>query len=273
MRSCVTNIAYEDWDGGRLRVNSAFAPILRANGLATFDALMNYSGGTVAKNLLAERTTTRITLSDGDLTRAFYIKRHTPSPLKEYLKPLLRLTWPILGARNEWNALLRFHAAEIPTMTPVALGEAGRYSLIVTEAIEGYKKLPDWIAEQDAAADLSPVIDRVAEIARRMHAAGLHHQDFYLGHLLVRETSGGLDVRVIDLGRARESAPLGQRWIIKDLAQLDYSARALGVRERVRFARGYFGNRRRFDAAEKRLMRRIRSKSRWIARHSRKNRL
>jgi tRNA A-37 threonylcarbamoyl transferase component Bud32 len=269
----VTSIAFEDWQGGKLRVNRDFAQILRTNQLDTFDALMNYTGGTIAKNLLVERTTTRITLQDGERSRGFYIKRHSPSPLKEYIKPLLRLTWPILGARNEWNALFEFHAAGIPTMTPVALGEVGRYSFLVTEAIDGYTKLPAWLEQQPPTADLSPVVNRVAEIARRMHAAGLHHQDFYLGHLLIHHCGDDFDVRVIDLGRARASAKLSKRWIIKDLAQLDYSSRHMRIREQVRFLHGYFGGSRRLDPAEKRLVRRIRTKSRWIARHSQKNRL
>ena len=267
------SIEFEDWQDGNLRVNCAFAEILRANQLDTFDALMNYSGGAIAKDVLIERTTTRITLVDGERRRGFYIKRHRPSPLKEYVKPLLRLTWPILGARNEWDALLKFIAAEIPPMTPMALGELGRYSFLVTEAIDGYAKLPAWLAQQPAAADLSPVIDRIAEIARRMHDAGLHHQDFYLGHLLIQDRGEEFDIRVIDLGRARGHARLSQRWIVKDLAQLEYSARHRSMRERIRFLRSYFGSTRRLDAAEKRLVRRIHSKSRWIDRHSRKNRL
>lgn len=269
----MTNIAFEDWQAGKLRVNRDFAPILRANRLDTFDALMHYSGGTIAKNLLVQRTTTRITLQDGEKRRGFYIKRHSPSPLKEYIKPLLRLTWPILGARNEWEALLQFHAAGIPTMTPVAQGESGRYSFLLTEAIDGYAKLPAWLAQQPPSADLSPVVDRIAEIARRMHAAGLHHQDFYLGHFLIQDRGDDFDVRVIDLGRARASAKLSNRWIIKDLAQLDYSARHMRMRERLRFLHGYFGSSRRLDPGEKRFVHRIRMKSRWIARHSQKNRL
>lgn len=265
------SIACEDWDGGQLRVHRDFAPLLRTNGLESFAAIMNHGGGTVAKNLLAERVTTRITLLDGDAKRAFYLKRHSPSPLKEYLKPLLRLTWPILGARNEWNALHDFHEAEIPTMMPVALGEAGRYSFLLTEAIEGYTKLSDWLGMPHDARAADLILKKVAALARKMHGAGLHHQDFYLGHLLVRETASGFDLRVIDLGRARGSANLASRWIVKDLAQLDYSARGLSAGDRLRFLQGYFGKR--LDRAEKRLARRIHAKSRRIARHSHKNRL
>lgn len=267
------SIEFEDWDGGKLRVNRDFAPLLRANGLDTFENLMNYSGGTVAKNLLAERTTTRIALSDGTHGRAFYIKRHTPSPFKEYIKPLLRLTWPILGARNEWNALLHFHDAQIPTMTPVALGESGRMSFLLTEAIEGYTKLSDWFGEEQKPHEVERVLNLVAQLAHKMHRAGLHHQDFYLGHLLLHKTNDGFDIRVIDLGRARFTKHLAGRWIVKDLAQLNYSARDVSVWNGKQFLRDYFGRRHRLDPAEEILTRRIEAKSRRIARHSQKNRL
>ena len=267
------SVLVEEWRDGQLSVNTRFIPFLRAHGLDTFEAWMEYQGGTVAKNLLAERITTRVEIQEGDSTRAFYLKRHTPPPLKEYIKPLLRLTWPILGARNEWEALIRFHAARIPTMTPVVMGEKRGYSFLVTEAIEGYIKLSDWIALQPEDADLTPVIDRVADIARRMHKSGLHHQDFYLGHFLIQEQGDDFDIKVIDLGRARSSIDLSHRWIIKDLAQLDYSAGKVGLRDKMRFLRAYFGPHRRLDQAEKNLAQRIMSKSRRIARHSQKNRL
>ena len=43
------SFAFESWDDGRLIVNREFAAALRACGMATFDAWMNYTGGDVAK--------------------------------------------------------------------------------------------------------------------------------------------------------------------------------------------------------------------------------
>src|SRR4051812_49026732 len=115
------------WDEGRLTVNRDWARLLKANRLTSFSALMGFEGGEVAKNVLRERTTTRFELANGQSPgEAFYIKRHRPSSWIEYVKPLMRLRRPILGARNEWQAILAFHEAGISTMTPVALGELGR---------------------------------------------------------------------------------------------------------------------------------------------------
>lgn len=268
------NIECERWDGGRLTINREFAEMLRAAGLTTFGAVFNFEGGTVAKDLLKERTTTRIVVPDPNgKQQAFYLKRHGPPPWKEYLKPLLRLTRPILGARNEWNALLRFQALGIPTMTPVALGESGRESFLLTEAIEDCEKLSHWMESHSPEADpqAEAIVDELAEIARTMHAAGMHHQDFYLTHFLRPVREDGRGIHVIDLGRVREHRRLAGRWIIKDLAQLNYSARLFSDRLRRRFLESYLG--RPLGEGDRSFIRRIERKTAAIARHSRKNQL
>jgi len=269
------NLEFETWDHGRLRVNRAFAELLRAHNLTTFDALMHSPQVEVTKSLQRERATFRMNLQDGDAERGFYLKRHGPGPWKEYLKSFVRLRWPILGARNEWNAILRFHKIGIPTMTPVALGEHSGYSFLMTEAIEDHVKLSDWMAAHLPAREAPvrhaarQILRAVAQVARSMHRAGLHHQDFYAGHLLLpRDRS---EVRVIDLGRARARFPLRSHWIVKDLAQLHYSTGALSRGDCMRFLREYFG--RPLTAADRRLIRRVQAKSQAIARHSRKNSL
>lgn len=265
----------ENWDSGKVTVNKSFADLLRSRQWVTFDQIWSRSANAdVTKNLRTDRVTLRFVLSDGDRDRTFYIKRHSRSSWKEYVKPLLRLTWPILGARNEWNAILQFHDAQIPTMTPVALGESGEHSFLITEGLENCTKLSqlDDVAG-DAINESSPrrrqLLNQIASIASRMHGAGLHHQDFYLGHLMLSRTSPEV-LYVIDLGRVQKQNPLAQRWIIKDLAQLNYSADA-SDRERLRFLRAYFG--RPIQRSDLSLIRQIQSKSAKIGRHTKKNRL
>ncbi len=274
----VTTFAFRSLDGGRVTVNAAFAAVLAANGLDTFDAVWDHTGGAVAKNLLKERTTTRLDLTDADgRACVVYLKRHSAPPWKEFVKPLLRLTWPILGARNEWNAILRFHEAGIPTMTPVALGTSGRRSFLITAAIEGCRKLSHELERRlrvDGPGGVRPerpLIATLARTARTMHAAGLHHQDFYLTHLLTPEAGGHDPLYVIDLGRVKRKKSLGARWIVKDLAQLNYSARGVAAADRWRFFEEYLG--RRPTAADRTLLWRVLRKTDRIARHSKKNAL
>jgi hypothetical protein len=275
----VKSFAFEIWDSGRLTVNRDFSPILARNGLTTFDALMDYSAGQFAKNVLRERTTTRLemTCESGD-RNVFFLKRHRRPPLVELVKPWLRLQWPILGARNEWEAILRFHEVGIATMIPVALGESRGRSFLLTAAIEGCSKLSEWMNEQGGALrngqrqTWHQAIAGVAHVARTMHAAGLHHQDFYLTHLMFplgEKAEQSRQIHVLDLGRVRWHRRLSSRWIVKDLAQLDYSASRATSSDRLRFLTTYFG--RSPQNSDRPLIRRILRKSRAIARHSLKN--
>ncbi len=270
------SFAFDAWDGGRLTVNRDFAPLLEKHSLTTFAAIADYSGGEVAKNVLRERTTTRLDLADKNgSTSAVYLKRHLRPGWFELVKPLLRFTRPIIGARNEWEAILRFHEVGIPTMIPVALGEHADRSFLITEAIEGRQKLTAWMHLNQGAihngelATLRRIAAGVADVARTMHTAGMHHQDFYLTHLMIPQTGTPAPIHVLDLGRVRYQPRLARRWIVKDLAQLNYSAAGVAASERLRFLAYYLG--RELTPADRALVSRILSKSRAIARHSQKN--
>jgi heptose I phosphotransferase len=272
----VKSFAFDDWDGGRLTVNREFAALLTRHALTTFDAIANFSGGQVAKNAVRERTTTRLDLANADgATRTLFLKRHQQSGLWELVKPLLRLTRPIVGARNEWEAILRFHAVGIATMVPVALGEAGGRSFLMTQGIDGCQKLTAWMDSHKHAVhngeleSLRKIVAGVADAARTMHAAGLHHQDFYLTHLMLPQSGAAAPIHVLDLGRARFQRRLARRWVVKDLAQLNYSADGVSSSERLRFLARYLG--RKVTHGDRAFMTSIVRKSRAIARHSRKN--
>lgn len=265
----MTSFHLENHDSGRLIVNGAFSELLRRHGRLTFDSNWTQTADAdVAKNARTDRVTLRFTLADNGVNRGFYIKRHTRSSWKEYLKPLLRLTWPILGARNEWNAILEFHQVGLPTMTPVALGESGSDSFLITEALENCTKLSQLNLSSDDRMRVS-LIRQVAHLSKKMHGAGLHHQDFYLGHLMQSQKDAS-QIYIIDLGRVCKRKSLSRRWIIKDLAQLDFSANA-SSRERLQFLREYLG--RPLSGHDRAFMASIQSKKAAIARHSRKNRL
>jgi heptose I phosphotransferase len=272
----VKSFAFDDWDGGRLTVNREFAPLLTRHALTTFDAIADYSGGQVAKNVLRERNTTRLDLSDATgATRTLYLKRHQRPRVTELIKPLFRLTRPIVGARNEWEAILRFHEIGIATMVPVALGEAEGRSFLITQGIEDCQKLTAWMQahrhslHNGQLAAFRDIVTGLADVARRMHSAGMHHQDFYLTHLMVPQSGGTAPIHVLDLGRARFQPRLARRWIVKDLGQLNYSADGVSATERLRFFKRYLG--RDLRSEDRALVRRIISKSKAIARHSRKN--
>lgn len=272
------------WDYGRLHVNRQFCLLLQTNGLTTCEAVLKWPQGQVVRQIKSRRTS-RIVLPGGAGEQTFYLKRHAPPRMRERLRPLLNLSLPILGARNEWEAILQFHAAGLPTVTPVAFGELQHHSLVMTQDLGTDFTLLDWVNETadrrlhdggsiepaDVLTLKRRIISHVAAIARHMHACGIFHQDFYLNHMLWRRDAGALDIRVIDLGRVVHSATVSQRRIVKDLAQLDFSARRLSCSDRLRFLRLYLG--RPFRPSDRWLVQCIVKKSRHIAAHTAKHKL
>jgi heptose I phosphotransferase len=267
--------ALEHWDGGRLLVNGGFAALLQHNGLTTFEAIDRLPLGVIARQV-GPRVTARLDLIDphSGKSRGFFIKKHGSYSLWERMKPLFRLTRPILGARNEWEAMLSLHRLGIPTMVPVALGESAGGSFVLTEALESRQRVDHWL-EQHAATGGETSIERrqliatIAQMACTLHRAGLHHQDFYLCHFLMAAGGPVDDLRVIDLGRVDRHGPWGTRWVVKDLAQLHYSAGRLSKSDRLRFLQQYLG--RRLNRSDRLLIRRIEGKRHAIRRHSERN--
>jgi len=283
-------------DEGRLLVNEAFRPALEAAGLVTLDALMRVGGQLYREGF--GRSTVRVELPDpdGGPPRAVYVKRYTRIPWWMRLRRTFSLNPPVSQARHEMRGIVRLADLGIASMRCVAVGEAlprrGRRerSCVVTEEVAGATQADEYF-EAVFAGPLSPeqraakrdLIARIADLARRMHAANLSHRDFYLCHILVRRTEGGEPVlHLIDLQRlTHHRRGIGRRWVVKDLAALLFSSQpgpATGIRsplftnaDRLRFARLYFGTDR-LTAEHKDVLRAVVRKARRIARHDARKR-
>ncbi|MDJ0723069.1 MAG: lipopolysaccharide core heptose(I) kinase RfaP [Desulfobacterales bacterium] len=222
-------------------------------GREPFEAIMNL-GGEVFKSRQG-RTTLRFN-RDG---RAYFAKLHRGVGWGVLLRYVGQLRWPVTDARNEWRALGELEAIGVPTMRRVALGCRGwnparRRSFLITEALENTVSLED-LCKQWRHCPPSPVLKRAliaeaARIARRLHAAGLNHRDFYLCHLLLERRSDGRvtdeqapRLYLIDLHRVRRRRRLPRRWRVKDIAGLYFSSHPAGLTrtDRLRFIRAYTG--------------------------------
>ncbi len=189
--------------------------------------------------------------------RAYFAKIHLGVGWGEILKNLLSLRLPILGARNEWQAIARLRELGVASMTAVAYGERGwnparRLSFIVTEALEDTISLEDYCARWPQQRPPLPrkwqLIDALARISRQLHEHGMCHRDYYICHFLLHEVarfeSGAAPtLSLIDLHRALIDTALPRRWIVKDVAGLYFSALHIGLNRQdfLRFVRGYSG--------------------------------
>jgi heptose I phosphotransferase len=231
-------------DGGRLEVNRAFLPLLESNGLATFKALMSHPGHAVAKCAIKERNTVRLDLdTESGEKKSFFLKRYAPPTVRDRLKAYLRLKRPVPGAGQEWRAMWIFLQVGLPGPVPIAWGQDGGSSLVLSEGVSHVMRLSEW-AERNfgegshrntqAIPAKHRIIEEVANIVARMHSKGLHHQDLYLCHFLCGSEQDGLPLTLIDLQRVERSRRLLRRWQVKDLAQLHFSSAQYITRQDIR---------------------------------------
>ena len=186
--------------------------------------------------------------------KGFFLKLHRGVGWKEIVKNLLQGRKPILGARNEKEAVERLSQVGVSTMTIAAFGERGgnpatQQSFIVTEAIEPSISLEDlaiqWRKQPPTVTEKRRLLAKVCDMTRRMHDAGVNHRDFYICHFLMGlgETNSQKppELSLIDLHRALVHTRLPYRWRLKDLASLYYSAFdvPLTQRDKLRFIRAY----------------------------------
>jgi len=163
---------------------------------------------------------------------------------------------------------LQLQRDHVPTMDVVGAGvvrsEGREESFLLTKELTGYVQLDHFLKERFGAEaswrtpQLAELIRCVAHVAKKFHDAGYNHRDLYCCHFFVRQTGDSFDVRLIDLQRVQRRDGRRRRWLVKDLAQLSYSAprHCIGCKERVLFARHYFGVRR-LGPEQKRLLRSV----------------
>ncbi|HAI97215.1 MAG: lipopolysaccharide core heptose(I) kinase RfaP [Cycloclasticus sp.] len=206
---------------------------------SSFDELMALEGEIYRQ--VARRKTLKFSMNG----RVYFAKIHQGVGWGEIFKNLFQGRLPILGAKNEYDALGALHQLGIKTMNLAAYGRRGfnlaeQESFVVTESLEPAVSLEDFCA--DWALHKPPfklkraLIKRVAKITRTLHENGINHRDLYICHFLLKE--GELEslknvddvaLYLIDLHRVQIRDKTPKRWQIKDLAALYFSSMELGL--------------------------------------------
>lgn len=190
---------------------------------------------------------------------SYFLKYHAGVGWLEIFKNLLALRLPIISARNEWQAIEFLQQHGLDTMTLAAYGERGwnparRQSFVITDDLTKTMSL-EWLGEQwqqrpPSYASKQALIQKLADISRIMHRNGMNHRDYYLCHFLLDESFAQTNeftldtpVYLIDLHRAQLRKKTPDRWIIKDLGSLYFSASRVPLtrRDKLRFMKIYSG--------------------------------
>lgn len=200
---------------------------------------------------VANRRTLRVHINGA----AYFLKLHMGVGWREIFKNWLSLKPAVLGAANEYDACRYLEELKIPAPRPAAFAQRGcnpakRISFIVCDELSGYESLEDvtgrWLRQPATLVERRRVLRAVARFARRFHAAGLIHRDFYICHLLADTSayaSGEVQLAVLDLHRARRFRQVPRRWLVRDVAALVFSALDLNYSRSdwCRFVRLYSG--------------------------------
>jgi len=284
----------EQFGDGKMWLDGRFRSELEAAGLGGFDAVMATSRGQCLR-VLEERENWRLELSGGGRpARGDYLKRHHVRSWRTRVRAKLGAGPGQTAGRLEARNVCRLAEHRIGCMDLVAYGESlrrdGRLeSFILTQELEGYQPLDDFLRERfppahsaahrnapptggshtsRARRDLDRLIREVAAVVREFHRAGYNHRDLYCCHFFVKELDGGrFQVKLIDLQRVEHRRRLRQRWLVKDLAQLAYSAprSRITCTHRMAFMHYYLGVAR-LRPGDKRLVRAV------LAKHGRMER-
>jgi len=197
-----------------------------------------------------DRQTHKVML-DGE---SVFIKKHYGVGWGEILKNLLSLKWPVLGARNEWQAIHKLNAIGIATTPLLAYGERGchpahQQSFVVTRDLGDIVTLETlcepWLQQPPLPRFKRQLIAHVAALAGLFHAHGMWHRDFYLCHFALQRNAlqtQDLRLHLMDLHRVEIHQQLPADKRLKDLAGLYFSALHIGLTRRdvLRFLKAYY---------------------------------
>ena len=205
--------------------------------------------------------------------------------VKHYLVPGLRAKlrqWFRRGkGRNEGRRTRYLDAIGVPTITPIALGEQRKRTVLlenylITPAIPDAvpldtfleRKLPQW-PEPRKARVRRALAEALAVMTARLHCAGYLHLDFHPGNVLVRFDAGDRpSLSMIDLDALRVARSLSWAEARRNLALLNHYFWLRSDRtDRARFLRDYLRARRTSPADPKAFARGIERETRsWAER-------
>ncbi len=263
-----------------LTVSAGYQGALVDAGLDSLEALMAVQGDSLDKpGLDGWRQRVRLTLTVNGKEETYYLKRFTHPPRK-IQREIRRCKMPTIStvAGLEWLRMWQLDGAGINGPKPIALGEVWEdgtelCSAVLMKSVAG-QSLEAWCRQWNTKgpAQIGVLIDPLAELIRQFHKQGFVHRDLYLAHLFFDPTSPVYDaISMIDLQRIIEPDRHRTRWIVKDLASLNFSAPEplVSRTSRLRWLRKYAGVRK-LGRAERQLAYMVIGKTQQIARHDRR---
>jgi len=258
-------------------IEPAYKTAFESAGLTSIEAIFAFQGDkNLSKANLAPHRS-RIEFQIDKTETSLFLKRYDHPPVIAQLKNWISEKKPASLGFAEYEAMSKLLSLGINTPKVVAWGELrGRFfekrSFIITEKVpQGEsieRRLPDFFNYHATSENLKlrrQFIGRLAGFIRKFHNTGYRHRDLYFSHIFL---SADGQFYLIDLARAFRPTVFADRYQVKDLAELNYSAptRHFSNTDRIRFYIAYAGGQK-LTSQDKTLIRKIIRKTGQIARH------
>jgi tRNA A-37 threonylcarbamoyl transferase component Bud32 len=259
-------------------VNADFEQSFRELGLTTIEAVFAFQGDkNLSKDNLADFRN-RVQFTVNSPAAMLFLKRYKKPPIFVQLKNWLSHHSRKSCGLIEFEQIKKLSQAGINTPKIVSFGQQWglffeKRSFLVTEKIPNAesieRKLPYFFNGTIHPENLRlrrAFIRQLAIFIKKFHQTGYRHRDLYFSHIFYSDSG---KFYLIDLARAFKPLLFRRRFLIKDIAQLHYSAPSqyFSNTERLRFYLGYV-ERDRLTNKDKVFIRKLLSKAQQMAKHN-----
>lgn len=258
-------------------VDADFSGDLQKAGLTSFDAVFSFDKG---KNLTKDNLAgfrSRVEFAINQQGTTAFLKRYNKPPILAQIR-----NWLCHGQREsfacfEFEPVSRLNAIGVNTSKVIACGsDCGgvfeKRSFIITEKIANAeslgRKLPDCVKAPATVEQLKLkryFIKKLAGFAGKFHKSGHRHRDLYFSHIFYDDSD---KFYLIDLARVFRPTVSAERFRVKDIAQMYYSAPVnfFSRTDRLRFYFEYAGINK-LRGQDREFVKKVIKKAKRMARH------
>lgn len=174
----------------------------------------------------------------------FFLKKQENHTFRFWYRPWKKE----LTFLREYLNILKFVKLGIPTQELVYFGETvvagNRRAILLTRELSGYHSLQHWVERWEehgwpSESERKRIASSLGRAVHKLHRHRWVHRCLYPKHIFVKIEEGEVDVRFIDLEKARQRS-FHHSGMLGDLGSLYRRSRAWPLRERVLFFREYF---------------------------------
>jgi len=266
---------------GSFFVDADYRKTLQAKGINCIEDVFDFKDGVnLAKNNLA-RFRERMRFEVDESKTILFLKRYKNPPKTIQLKNWLAAKSRKSCAWFDYKIGEKLAGPGIAAAKVICYGEQfgllfEKRSFCITERIPDAESLertlPGFFHGHSTAENQKQrkgFIKSLALFVRNFHRAGFRHRDLYLNHIFYGDNG---KFYIIDLARTFKPVLFKQRYRIKDIAQLYYSAPGefFLKTDRLRFY-FYLTGRKKLKKADKIFIKKVKKKAERIARHDEKH--